>query len=802
MPNKQLTAAVRLNTTQAERKLANIARAIDRINQAAGKQPNLFRKVDRELSKVNKQTKQVDKNTKLVANTTNRLSSLFAKIANLGSNIRSRVQEWATNQRAVTSATRSTNNVLGSIWNRLKGIAATYLGIMGMRAVIQTSDTITSAQNKFNYLNGGDTTATQETMDKMYNSAQKVRMSYTDMMANVSKSMTLAGDSFQGNIDNAIRFQEIMAEAYAIGGASAAEMSSSMYQMIQALGSGRLQGDELRSVREGAPLAYQKIEEFAQGVYNTEKSLKDLASQGKITSDMVVAAIMDAGNKLDSAFAQTKQTFAQTWEQIKNVAKKAFEPVSNMLRDELNKAVDDGLIDKIENVFTTVSKVLQVILKITINVINWIDANWDWIKNLIVVGLLILAGMWLWQAGVAVASAIKTLLAMSKVQWTILIVIAAILALVYVFYLWKTGAIDTCSAIAWAVIIVAAAVALVAMLFGAWPVAIVAAFVAILGLIFMFLEEVTGYVFACMAMWKNVGLSVANFFVAIWEWLKAVWNNFIAFIVNLGTACGNVLSAVWENIGIWWNNICASMKEAFWSFIASCLEGVSKLAPVIEAVASAFGKEISISTIASNARGKAAEAAASKKEYVDYGAAWDAGMNTRQYQDLGGAWNKGMNTYDTWQDGWLTDAYHEGYAFGGKIKDSINQWGSKYQNKDFSLLDSIGEKLGLDFESLFTDKPLGVSGFDPNEMLKDLESIDGNTGKMADAMELTQEDLEYLRRIADMEWKKEFTTANITVDMSNYNTINGDGDLDGIVTKLTDKLYEELDYMANGVYAY
>ena len=52
-----------------------------------------------------------------------------------------------------------------------------------------------------------------------------------------------------------------------------------------------------------------------------------------------------------------------------------------------------------------------------------------------------------------------------------------------------------------------------------------------------------------------------------------------------------------------------------------------------------------------------------------------------------------------------------------------------------------------------------------------------------------------------MEWKKEFTTANITVDMSNYNTINGDGNLDGIVTKLADRLYEELDSVANGVYA-
>ncbi len=72
---------------------------------------------------------------------------------------------------------------------------------------------------------------------------------------------------------------------------------------------------------------------------------------------------------------------------------------------------------------------------------------------------------------------------------------------------------------------------------------------------------------------------------------------------------------------------------------------------------------------------------------------------------------------------------------------------------------------------------------------------------MADSMDLTEEDLTYLRKIAEMEWKKEYTTAEIKVDMSNYNTINGESDLDGIVTKLADKLYEEMNVVAHGVYA-
>ena len=306
--SKQLTATVRLNANQAERTINNLVNKINRINSEVKKVSN--NKVNQQLRRANDQT----------------------------NSIRHRVLEWAHNQRRVNNNLLSTNRLFTSILSKLRLIASTYLGIMGVRALVNVSDTVTKAENKLNYVSSqalgaegvnedGSYSAktlatTQEALDQMYYSSQKVRMSYTDMMSNVSKSMALAGDSFDNNIDSAIRFQEIMAESYALGGASAQEMSSSMYQLIQALGAGILAGDELRSVREGAPLAYKAIEKYAQGVMAANEatkdlaklSLKDLASEGYVTSDMVVAAIMDAGDELDNAFAQTAQTFEQTWE--------------------------------------------------------------------------------------------------------------------------------------------------------------------------------------------------------------------------------------------------------------------------------------------------------------------------------------------------------------------------------------------------------------------------------------------------------------------------------------------------------
>ena len=83
-------------------------------------------------------------------------------------------------------------------------------------------------------------------------------------------------------------------------------------------------------------------------------------------------------------------------------------------------------------------------------------------------------------------------------------------------------------------------------------------------------------------------------------------------------------------------------------------------------------------------------------------------------------------------------------------------------------------------------------------LMKDIAS---DTSDISDSLDVTNEDLKYLRKVAAMEWKKEFTTASIKVDMVNNNSINNSGDIDGLVTKLSEKLYEELNAVASGVYA-
>lgn len=727
MANKQLTASVKLNTAQFEAKLKRIAKGIDALNRAVGNQSRAYQQVNATLGQTTKITAKVKQKTDENTNSTNR---------------------WANATNKVTSNLNNSSNSLSAIGKKLKSIAATYLGVMGAKAVIGTSDTITSAENRINALNGGDTVATQEALDKMYVSAQKVRMSYADMISNASKSMTLAGDAFQGNMDNAIRFQEIMSEAYTLGGASAQEMSTSMYQMIQALGAGILAGDELRSVREGAPLAYKAIEEFAQGIYKTDESLKELASQGKVTSDMVVAAIMNSGEKLDEQFKKTKVTFAQAWDQIKNTAVKAFEPALQSLNKMLNSDAGKKTIDGIVKALVVLGNTVSWIIDRLSDFFNWCVDNWYWLKYVVAGVVMVIIALLVKMAAVAIANGIAMAASWIMANWGLLLIIAALV------------------------------------------------------LLFAFFEEVCGAIFWTGALFKNVGLAVANFFIALWNWLCAAFNNVVEWIVtafhncvnwivNFAMGLWNSIKAIAQNIGIAFENAWIGAQNAFWGFIKACLEGVRWLEPAINAIAKAFGAEgFTLSGVIDNVAGKQK----SYKEFVSVSDAWNTGYTTRayesgDYQSLTDAWNKGMSTYDVFQDGWGKDAYSTGAEWGANLKNSLFQG-----NDDDSVL-------GLNGSNPLYSVADAYNAPTADELLNGVKDTADNTGKIADSMDLTAEDLDYLRRIADMEWKKEYTTAQIVLNMENTNTINNKGDLDGWVSDLRDLLEEELTAVANGVYA-
>jgi tape measure domain-containing protein len=177
------------------------------------------------------------------------------------------------------------NKLLSSI----KKMAAAYISVRAATEVLGLSDAMSLAESRLSLIvdDGG---SVQELENKIYASAQRSRANYQDTINTVSKLGLLAGKAFSGN-DEIIAFQELMNKNFIIGGASAQEQASAMYQLTQAMASGRLQGDEYRSIIENAPLLAKAIEDYMVNVQGVEGTMKDWASEGMLTADVIKAAL-------------------------------------------------------------------------------------------------------------------------------------------------------------------------------------------------------------------------------------------------------------------------------------------------------------------------------------------------------------------------------------------------------------------------------------------------------------------------------------------------------------------------------
>lgn len=133
------------------------------------------------------------------------------------------------------------------------------------------------------------------------------------------------------------------------------------------------------------------------------------------------------------------------------------------------------------------------------------------------------------------------------------------------------------------------------------------------------------------------------------------------------------------------------------------------------------------------------------------------------------------------------DAWNSGYNFGQGIDDKIS---------NFSLSDIFG-KTDIpnpdDYISGFSDA-IANSGAGGN-----LDSIADDTSAIKDSVDITDEDLKYLRDIAEQEAINRFTTAEIKLDMTNNNNVSSNADLDGIVDGMTTKVLEALEIVREGV---
>ena len=766
MGSKNLTAKLSFNTLDAERKLSKVANQIKSIDKAV----NNMGSKSTFNTKITSLTKNIDK-----------LSTKASSATKEVNNLAKATKKVSTEAKKFDSAGSKFGSGLLSSLGKIAGLLIGVTGAMSAFDYIKnTSDTITSAKNKINYTNGNNQVATQDALDKMFTASINSRSNYGDMMSNVGKSMTLAGDAFGNNINNAIRFQEIMAKSYAIGGASAAEQASSMYQLVQALGAGVLQGDELRSVTEGAPIAAKAIEKYAQEVNNTTLSLKEMGSQGMITSDMVVKAMLNASDNIDKAFENTDMTIAQVFTRLRSVATKAFKPLQEKINEFINSDRGEKLIAGIEKSINSVAMALEHVLDFAISIYDFFSNNWSIIEP-ILWGIVAALGVVLaYQSAMAVMSAIQFVIT----YWQ-LAVIAAVLGIIIglIIYIYNTtGSLTQALAISLGVI--GAVILAIGIITGNVFMIVAGAILALAGLFFWLGGKLTGAITGAVSVVWNI---LVTKFLTMWEivltQITGAIDNFANFFGNiLNAPCTTIVRTV-ENMAVGVLNVLQTIANGIDSIFGTNLANgvqnwINKVHGFADTVVEKYASEADKALIGEN----------SKYETKSK-------LTAELHDFMQNAQNKFL--WDT------SDAYKTGYDWGEGVKNKVEYFGNNLKSKldtGKSIQEYASMVNAIDTGNFDFNTP-GAGITDIPSIGKGVGNIDENTGKIKDSMELTEEDLKYLRQVAEMEWKKEYTTAAITVDMSNYNTINGEGDLDGIVTKLADKLYEEMDYLANGTYA-
>ena len=138
------------------------------------------------------------------------------------------------------------------------------------------------------------------------------------------------------------------------------------------------------------------------------------------------------------------------------------------------------------------------------------------------------------------------------------------------------------------------------------------------------------------------------------------------------------------------------------------------------------------------------------------------------------------------------DAASAGYDFGAglesKVGNLFNFSGSIPSVEDYASL--IADNANLSTLPDIAD----------NANLSTLPDIADNTGKIKDTLSDTDEDLKYLRDMAEMEVINRYTTAEIKIEQNNHNTVNNGMDLDGVTSALTDGIMEAIDVVTEGVH--
>ena len=243
---------------------------------------------------------------------------------------------------AYNKSLKNTASAAGVASSGLTKLIGTVMSLAAVKKGMDLTDTYTNTSARLSMITD-NLEEQKELQNAVFAAAGRSRGSYVEMANATAKMKMLAGESFGSN-EEALGFTELLQKSLKVSGASQGEQDSAFLQLTQAMASGKLQGDEFRSIMENAPMVANAISQYL-GV--TKGELKELSSDGAITADIIKGAMFNAADDINAKFSTMPMTFADVWQKIKNTGMQAFgdvfEKVNAMLNSDMGQAVINNL---------------------------------------------------------------------------------------------------------------------------------------------------------------------------------------------------------------------------------------------------------------------------------------------------------------------------------------------------------------------------------------------------------------------------------------------------------------------------
>ncbi|SEN73599.1 tape measure domain-containing protein [Amphibacillus marinus] len=595
-------------------------------------------------------------------------------------------------------------------------------------AAASQADLITQSMRRVSNITNSDQSLDQLN-DNIMASSIDARTPWQETAAFVAKVAQTSGGLFANN-DEVVGFTNLLQKSFKAGGASAEEQKSSMTQLAQALQKGVLSGQELNSIMTDAPMIVDAITNHL-GI--TKSELSGIADEGQLSAQLFKDAMFAAATDINNKFQEIPMTWGEMWAQTKNIALYAFMPLIESFNAFINSDVGQQIFESISTGFVMLAEVASWVFAFIVIGLTWLQENIEKVMTFFtILGVVI--------ATVALIVAISWAIA----NWPIILMILLIMALVNFFESLGITASDI--------------LGFIAGTFAFLGVLIYDVIIILVG-IFEFLFQLV----------TNGLIGIANLALAAAEFFANSWNNSIYNVRKAAHAMITFILDIFAKLAEGSGETGLALANAFVNGANMAIKGINWLIDAINEIPGiSLGK---ISTM--DNFGSSAELGDQIRGLVDH---FDPGDEPEQiqykrfkYLEMDGLSKVGDKLKNP------NDAFNKAYEKGSNLGNNAN-----------GFMDSLTSKMSGDLGLSPSTNSLGNIGDGTGDKIGKGKEI-GDIGKIKSEVSINDEDLKYLRDIAERNFiiRYQQLSPNATVNL--YGSNNKEQD--------AKKLLEEMEIL-------